>query len=86
MMDDPVIGIDGELVGMDEGNKDGWSLRAMDKKMEWVVLSKPIVELEVLDWGWFLLLSSFSDCPVLLIGESSGEVLDPISSLWVSCV
>ena len=48
MMDDPVIGIDGELVGMDEGNKDGWSLRAMDKKMQWVALSKPIVEMRIL--------------------------------------
>ena len=48
MMDDPLIGIDGELVGMDEGNKDGWSLRAMDRKMEWVVLSKPIVEMRIL--------------------------------------
>ena len=48
MMDDPVIGIAGELVGMDDGNNDGWSLRAMDKKMEWVVLSKPIVEMRIL--------------------------------------
>ena len=44
MMDEPVIGTDGEVVGTEDGNKDDWSLRLMDKKMLVVVLSNPMVE------------------------------------------
>ena len=44
MMDEPVIGTVGEVVGTEDGNKDDWSLRLMDKKMLVVVLSNPMVE------------------------------------------
>ena len=48
MMDEPVNGTVGEVVGIEEGNKDDWSLRLMDKKMLGVVLSNPMVEMRTL--------------------------------------
>ena len=48
MIDEPVIGTVGEVVGIEEGNKDDWSLRPMDKKMLGVVLSNPMVEMRIL--------------------------------------